>query len=226
MRRVLLTTLAVCLLVSPLFAAPVLKFDDPLNPGGLISYDGTLGQPIIGTDIQFQTITGIGTPLNSGVTLACLGCLLDFATGGVTAEGPSEWAALGGGTLSITGAIPALGLAAGTTLASGSFFDAPLNPTVTAAGTSGEFTGFGEDSKHETLADFFGLGDDFVFLATEIALTTTRIDVTDGSFSATPNNSDFNNAAVGVAAPASGLLMLLGALILGSVRYLPRRSRG
>lgn len=224
MRRVLLTTLAVLVLASPLFAAPVLKFDDPLNPGGLVSYDGTLGQPIVGTDIQFQTITGIGTPINSGVTLSCLGCLLDFTTGGVTAEGPSEWVALGGGTLTITGAIPALGLAAGTTLVSGSFLNAPLNPTVTAAGTSGEFTGFGEDTKHQTLAEFFGLGEDFVFLATEIALTTTRIDTSDGSFSATPNNSDFNNAAVGVTAPASMLLMLLGGFLLGSVGYLSRRA--
>jgi hypothetical protein len=225
MRRALLTLLAVLVLATPIMAAPVLKFDDPLNPGGLVSYNGTLGQPIVGADIQFQTITGLGTPLNSGVTLACVGCLLDFATGGVTTEGPSVWSALGGGTLTLTGAIPALGLAAGTTLVSGAFSGAPLNPTVTAAGTSGEFTGFGEDTKHETLAAFFGLGEDFVFLATEIALTTTRINPDDGSFSAIPNNSDFNNASVVVSAPGAGLLLLLGGLMLGSARYRPRTGR-
>src|SRR4029453_7987599 len=207
MRQIALALALILTLPAPSLAAPVLKFDDPLSPGGNVSYSGTLGTPIVGTDIQFQTITGIGTPLNSGVQLSCVGFLLDFQTGGVTSEGPTTWNATGGGSLTITGAIPGLGLGAGTTLAIGSFANVP-NPTVNGADTSAEFSGFGFDQKNETLADFYGLGPDFIFLSTEIALTTARIGG-DGSFSATPNNSDFNNAAL-VPAPAGHVLMWLG----------------
>ena len=201
-------------------AVPVLKFDDPFVTGGTVAHSGVLGQPITGSNIPFQSITGLATPQNNLVTLACVGCLLNFATGGVTQEGPSEWIGGAGGFLQLVGAVPALGLPAGTVLASGDFLGGPLSPTVNATGTSGTFAGFGLDTKHATLAEFFGLGPDFVFLSTEIALTTTRVGVgggfaLPGQFSATPNNSDFNNAAREVPLPAT--LVLVGAGLLAAV---------
>lgn len=216
----LLGVLLTFALATSAWGAPVLKFDDPIAPGGNVSYSGTLGDPIVGTSIPFQTITGLDTPLNSGVTLSCVGCLYNFETGGVTSEGPTTWEAAGGGFVRITGSIPALALPAGTLLASGDFSDV-LNPEVNASGDSGEFSGFGFDTKHISLAEFYGLGPNFVFLSTEIALTTTRIGA-EGDFSAIPNNSDFNNAALPVAAPAS--LLLLGVGILGSTLIF-RRTR-
>lgn len=226
MKRFILAALAaVALITADAAAAPVLKFDDPVSPGGTVAHSGVIGDPITGTAIQFQTIQGIDTPLNAGVTLTCVGCLLNFTTGGVTTEGPTVWTAAGGGSLTITGAVPGLGLGAGTLLAEGDFSDSP-STTVVASGTSGTFFGFGEDTKNETLASFFGLGPDFVFLSTEIALTTTRIGASGGfanpgQFEATPNNSDFNNASV---VPLPSALMLLGSGLLGVAAIARRRS--
>ena len=188
-------------------AVPQLKFDDPITPGGTIAYNGTLGTPITGTAIQFQSIQGIDTPLNAGVTLTCVGCLLTFTTGGVTSEGPTVWTASGGGSLSITGAVPGVGLGAGSTLATGSF--SGTNPTVIASGTSGTFTAGGLDIKNTTLTNFFGLGANFSFLSTEIALGTTTIGA-NGSFTATATNSDFNNTSAAVPTPSTLLLLLSG----------------
>ena len=227
MKRVLLSLLSLLVFAAPAAAAPVLKFDDPIVTGGIVAHAGVLGLPITGTGIPFQSITGLDTPLNSGVTLACIGCLLNFQTGGVTQEGPTAWIGGAGGFLALVGAVPGLGLGAGTLLASGDFLGGPLAPTVNATGTSGTFTGFGFDTKHSTLASFFGLGPDFVFLSTEIALTTTRIGAgggfaLPGQFSATPNNSDFNNASREVPGPAT--LLLVGAGLLTAV-YVPWRRR-
>ena len=49
------------------------------------------------------------TPANSGVVLPCVACSLDFTTGANISEGPS-WSWAGGGTFTLTGDIPLLGL--------------------------------------------------------------------------------------------------------------------
>src|SRR6266568_4842574 len=70
---------------------------------GTLSYAGGIA-PLIGTDIQVDTITGVSTPLQSGTTLTCTGtvltgCDLDFTTGPST--GLWTWGA--GGFITITG---------------------------------------------------------------------------------------------------------------------------
>src|SRR4030095_11952406 len=139
-------------------AAPVLKFDDPTGPGGTVAWPGAVS--ITGTDIQFQSILGLETPLNAGVVLECVGCLLDFTTGAATAAvGPGGGfliTADPGGSVALTGAIPALGVPAGTTLLSGTF----TGTTAELIGPGQEFglfLGGGPDVKDAILASFFGL---------------------------------------------------------------------
>jgi hypothetical protein len=206
------TLLAV--VVPTLAQAAILKFDDPTLPGGLVSYDGA-GGPAVGADILFQSIQGLDTPLNSGVTLACDGCLLDFTTGANLSEGPALWNFGGGGTITLTGAVPALGLPAGTLLLSGTFSGTPNE--ITGGDSFGLFAAIGTDIKNETLASFFGLDPDFTFGTTSIQ-ATTLVDPGTGAFSGTVVNADLNNTQAVVPNPMTALLVGLGMAGLVALR--------
>jgi hypothetical protein len=122
-------------------ADPILKFDDPVMPGGTVSYAGT-GGPALGQDILFQSILGLDTPANTGVTLDCVGCLLNFQTGNNTVEGAlggAPWQFAGGGQITIVGSIPTLGIGPGTTLLSGSF--SGVGVELVSSVTFGTFSG-------------------------------------------------------------------------------------
>jgi hypothetical protein len=215
MKRMLWVALAVLLVPVVVVAQPVLKFDDPTAPGGTVSYAGA-GGPILGTDIQFQSILGIGTPANPGVELTCVGCLLNFTTGAVTSEGSpglAPWVAGAGGTISIVGAIPALGIPAGTTLLTGTFSGTPLE-AIGAGLQFGLFAGAGSDVKNEDLAEFFGLPPDFTFANTAITADITHNPLT-AAFSGTVVNADLNNTSTLVVVPYPFTLLLVGAGLLG-----------
>ena len=214
-KRMIWVALAVLLVPVVVGAQPILKFDDPTAPGGTVSYDGALG-PIIGTDIQFQSILGIGTPLNSGVNLACVGCLLNLTTGAVTTEGTpggAPYQAGPGGTISIVGGIPALGIPAGTTLLTGTFAGTPVQ-AIGAGLQFGLFAAGGTDEKNETLAAFFGLPTDFTFANTAIT-TDLDIDPVTAAFSGVVVNADLNNTSTLVVVPYPFTLLLVGAGLLG-----------
>jgi hypothetical protein len=202
---------ALLLLSATTVQAAILKFDDPVIPGGTVTYDG-IGGPAIGDDILLQSIQGLGTPLNDGVTLDCVGCLLDFTTGANISEGPALWNFGPGGTITLTGAVPALGLPAGTLLLSGTFSGTPNE--ITGGDGFGLFAAVGSDDKNATLAAFFGLNPlDFTFGTTSIQTDTTV--GANGSFSGTVVNADLNNTQAVVPGPATGLLVGLGLLVLG-----------
>jgi PEP-CTERM motif len=201
------------LLPSVVWAVPVLKFDDPLVPGGTVTYDGA-GGPAIGTDILFQSIQGLDTPLNAGVTLACVGCELDFVTDANLSEGPPLWNFGPGGTLTLTGAVPGLGLPAGTVLLSGTFVGTP-NEIIGV--DFGLFAAVGTDTKDPTLAAFYGL------TPTDFTLGTTSIQAillpdASGAFAGTVVNADLNNTQPGlreVPVPLPATVWLLGLGVLG-----------
>jgi hypothetical protein len=205
--------LLIGLLIMPMtaLAVPVLKFDDPTLPGGTVTYDGA-GGPAIGTNILFQSIQGLGTPLNADVTLACVGCELDFVTGANVSEGPPLWNFGPGGTLTLTGAIPGVGLPAGTVLLSGTFVG---TPNEISGEDFGLFVAVGTDTKDATLAGFFGL------TATDFIVATTSIqaillpDAT-GAFTGTVVNADLNNLQAVVPMPATAWLLALGLLAVGA----------
>jgi hypothetical protein len=217
MKKILSLLAGVLLLPSVALAIPAIVFDTvPNGAGGLMTYDGA-GGPLLAADIVFVEIAGVDTPLNSGAALACVNCLLDFTTGLNTQEGPPLWTWDGGGTFTLTGDVPALGLV-GATLIQGTFTATESTPGLAGTDITALFIGLGVDTKDSTLAGFYGLGPSFNFANTEIALTTFSPDPLTGGFNAVPNQADIVNTAQAqvVPWPMSGMLLGLG---LAALRF-------
>jgi len=193
-------------IVAPVQAVSI-DFDDVASHGGAVAYDGA-GGPLTGTDVIFDQILGVGTPLKAGVALDCVGCVLNFMTGDNKEEGPTQWKWETGGSFVLTGmAKDGLTTVASGTLLTGSF-TGPADPSALGFGSDIIVVGFGVDTKNVDLVAFYGLvNSDFQFVNTEISLGNTVID-SDGGFTGTVNNADLNN--VNVPVPEPGSLFLLG----------------
>jgi hypothetical protein len=218
MRRVFGLVTGLLLLPSVALAIPALVFDTtPGGAGGTLTYDGA-GGPAIGNDIAFVNIMSNGeVPLNPNTTLVCSNCLLDFQTGANTQEGPPGWTWAGGGSFTLTGDVPSLGLV-GATLISGTFTGTANTPGM-AGETTALFFGLGVDSKDPTLAAFYGLDpSNFTFANTEIALDTLTVDATTGAFTALPNQADIINTQAVVPNPATAMLLGLGMAGLAAMK--------
>jgi len=89
-----------------------------------ISYaGGTVG--LVGDHIVVSDVEGIGgTPLNDEVTLPITSGVLTFNTGAFTGYSPNEWDFGAGGTITLTGSIPSLGISG--ILMSGTFDSAEV----------------------------------------------------------------------------------------------------
>jgi hypothetical protein len=156
----------------PVTVPGTLTFDNIVAPAGSVTYDGD-GGPAIADGITIEMITGSGTSQNDGTSLPCVGCVLTFETGANLTEGGTySWAA--GGTFTLSGSIPALGLAPASVILSGTFESA-------AAAISGPlllFTGTGTDNKAPELVEFFyglsGPSPSFEFTFTAIGSTTVQ----------------------------------------------------
>jgi hypothetical protein len=137
---------------------------DAQSGAGRISFAGT-GTPLVGTDLGLLTVKGLDTPSNADVALPLSNGSLNFSTGtytGATLENPSistspkDFHFAPGGTLTVTGGVPALGIPDGTPLLTGSFSDSAF---VRPLGTGnldvqgGAFINVVNDK----LAQYFGL---------------------------------------------------------------------
>lgn len=210
----LLAALLVLFTAAPTAAVPTITFDTvPDGAGGTITYDGA-GGPAVGQGIVFVNVQGLDTPLNSGAVLSCVSCALAFTTGANQDETPPGWSWAGGGTITLTGTIPAIGINAPTDLLTGSFIETANTPGLASTGPSAIFLAFGFDTKDATLAAFYGLGPDFAFANTEIALDTFSADPVTNAFVAIPNQADIINAAQ-VPGPIPLVLLGLGLLLAG-----------
>lgn len=133
---------------------PTLDFGIVAPSPGSISYAGG-ANPLVGTNIEVDNVVGLNTPLNNNVLAPCVGCALNFTTGNFAGSTSTTWTFGPGGSISIVGGIPTMGIPAGTTLLSGTFTD---NPVVTALGPTFRIAGaVFVDRKHPRLVEFYGL---------------------------------------------------------------------
>jgi hypothetical protein len=213
---------AVLAVVATPALAATITFDQLADTGTLAH---AVGGPLVGSDIAFTTIASSGadpTPFNSGVTLVCNMCTLSFTTGAVITEGPILWTFASGGSFVLTGGIPALGIADGSTILSGSFTGLSV-ALATAGGMT--FSGGGIDFKAPELALFYwGVvappppnNQIFMYADTEITAVPTST-TPGGGFTANVTEGDLTNR---LPEPGSALLLLLG---LGSLAAYRRRK--
>jgi hypothetical protein len=126
---------------------------------GSVSFGGDPA-PLVGSQLRVSSLTGIDTPLNSGVSVACVLCRLNFETGPYLGNlGPlSAWGATGS-SIAITGGVNLdadlfLEIPLGSGLLTGSFtssvLDLHLGALHFAAGATDKLD-------HSLLDQFFGL---------------------------------------------------------------------
>jgi hypothetical protein len=199
---------------------------DQLNNSGTISYDGTAGGVLVGTDIVFESIQGVGT--DNDVTIDCTGCVLNFTTGAIISVAGGEYEFAPGGTFTVVGSSVLAGIPAGSVLLSGVWTGNISVDIDQGTLDSLILTGEGLDSKHEDLLDFF-FNDPpghWAYVDSTIQITNDPTGIVVGpgtAFTAdisVGGNADLVNSSF-VPEPGSALLLLLG---LGSLAAYRRRS--
>jgi len=222
MMKLLLTTLTLLTMSWQAQAIPEIKFDEGVTPQtGVISYDGE-GGALVGTGIDFTSGLGVTTALNSGVSLDCTGCTLDFVTGLNTLEGPALWQWLAGGSIDLSGSL----FQGATLIASGSLlsgtFTAPPAPTFAGNGTSGLFLGIGDLTVNTDISDFFGFAaTSFYYAYTNLSIGTCSTGSNAG-FSCDLDNADLNIVAAAVPSPTP--LMLMGVGLVALAGFIRRKQ--
>jgi hypothetical protein len=210
--------LAAVAVAAPAQALPVIEFDDVFIQGGTLSHAGG-ATPIVGTDVIFDQVQGIDTPLNAS-TFDCVGCRLNFETGDRTSFTPgvvSLYTFAGGGSFTLTGAVPAAGIGGGSTLLTGNFTGVSV---AIASGFNVNFTGLGVDTKNPDLLAFFGItSDEFVFSNSTITGAAAGGIGADGAFTAAVQDGDLVNTAI----PEPATLGLIGSGLVGIAVAMRRR---
>jgi hypothetical protein len=157
--------LAAVLMHATAARAAYMSFSLNAQPGaGRISFAG-MGAPLVGTDLGVLAVKGLDTPSNADVALALSNGSLNFSTGtytGATPENaslptsPKDFHYAPGGTLTISGGVPALGIPNGTPLLTGSFSDSAFVRPIGTANLDVQGGAF-INVVNDKLAQYFGL---------------------------------------------------------------------
>jgi hypothetical protein len=205
-------------------AQPSLDFDVPLSTVGTsISYAGGAA-PLVGSGIAVDFVTGSGTPLSDGVAAAIQGGTLSFTTGSSTGSDSNDWYFGAGpiGGLSITGGISSLGIAAGTTLLSGTISSASVQDVGNVFQVS---VAVFFNTVNTTLANSYGLpGGSFPWGGT-FALVSTGLTASPPS-GFTVNRVDSGNVVTTVPEPSSLAIAGIGAAGLLGYGWRRRKTLG
>jgi hypothetical protein len=156
-KRMLPLWAVLALLVGGLNARAQDNIDFNSTGGGTISYAGG-ANPLMGANIPESTVKGEGTAAHNGVQLTITGGTLNFHTGlfsgtSSTILGPA-WNFAQGGSMMITGGVPALGIASGSTLLSGTLVGGSV--VDVGGGTFKVTIDVATDPINSTIASYFG----------------------------------------------------------------------
>ena len=205
-----------------------LEFDDVSLFGGTLSYAGGPA-PLVGTDIVFDQITGVGTPINAGPAgaLTIVGGDLDFVTGpSALVAAPTDHVWAGGGSFVLTAAdvldpnsTSIFGGAGSYTLLSGTFTATAFSPGVSTALGNLVFSGLGSDQKNPILEAYFGINEivEWSFADAQLSSLSMPLDVS-APFSVSVDNSDLINSGDLIPEPTTAILLLAGLLAGASIR--------
>lgn len=172
--------------------AVIIDFEQaPAGPGGVLTWDGTNAT---GTAILLGTLTVSDAPVFGVFALS--NTTLDFDTGDVS------------NFIMITGGVPGLGIADGTTLLSGTF-DSFL---VQVVGTILAVSGTGPDEKDPEFLRALGLNPDVLSFHFFGSSLSGNFDGTTGTATST---DVLNVNPVSVAEPTSFLLLGVGLVAVG-----------
>lgn len=140
----------------PTHAVSQLDFGIIAPTGGVISFSGQAGDPLVGIDIEVDQVVGLGTPANAGTPVTIIDGLINFDTGGSSTQpGDGFWSFNPGGEITVTGAVPSVGISdPDTVLLNGNFQMALVVPAGLVFRVAvAEFLDF----QNSTLTDHFGL---------------------------------------------------------------------
>ncbi len=216
-RSWLIAVLLLSLLPAAALGDPVLDFNIVPSASAVIQYSGGATDPLTGEDLTVGTITGMLTPLHNYVAMSCIGCEVNFTTGGFTGMNGSDYTFAGGGSITVTGSVPDLNLGAGTVLLSGSFTGAKV--TQWAGSTFNVIVSGFVDTKDPDLVAYYGLPTGIPYIG-NMNLSFTMQGLEGGGFVSDPSGSGdiFNTPTP---EPTTALLMGLG--LLGIHRVIRRK---
>src|SRR5689334_7197865 len=103
MKRSLTVVLLFLALCATAFADPILDFNVSAPTTGSISYAGG-ANPMVGTNISVDSITGIATPSNDGTVHNLIGGVLNFQTGNLINSTSTDYYFAGCGAITLDAA--------------------------------------------------------------------------------------------------------------------------